>query len=338
MNPLCTGPLDVLRTCLGFWPLEQRLASALISRRWQEAGLLAELWAELDVPAELCGKLPNMFERHGKSVRRLSIATRIPLFEGLPANLFLCRCLEYLNLRGLRGRDLTIGDWDEATMPSLRVLVLEHAPYFLLSRYSHHTGVPAATVPVAWVAKAFPNLHDLSCAYLQIDSPCTMLPHLKSLSFVAVVRDRDKLALWNTANCSVNLEAVAEIAPNLERIEVRYPQPHLGRMSCRPGLSIEDLLWTCRRFCATSLDDISGICKLFPRLHQLDVATLHDDIGAEQEFPGLVDFLGISAEQKPLLLRAGGSASFVSWLRSAVRECRPDVTLEAVGYVAGGKD
>lgn len=354
MNPLNAGPLDVLRACAGFWPLEQRLACEALSRRWLEAVRDAELWSDLEARAAVLAALPAVLARHGHRMRRLAVLGVSTSPAAWVPRLCACDHLMRLELVGLRAADFTrsVDAAGGLLVPSLRSLALEFAPYFILGHYSHHAGLRAATVKLDWVARAFPALEDLACDYLRLcggagskdeeaesaaavvgpsSPPSSLLPRLRALSLVAVVRREEDAqpSLWNTRNCSRDLSAVATALPQLERLGLRDPQLSLVRMCRRPGQSTEELIRMCRRFCATDPEQLRGACRLLPSLRRLEVATLLDvgeADGAEADLAELLGFdrasvaafsSGDSSSSGPLQVYLGGAGGLARRWRAA---------------------
>mmetsp|Transcript_9260 Transcript_9260/g.29433 ORF Transcript_9260/g.29433 Transcript_9260/m.29433 type:complete len:472 (-) Transcript_9260:27-1442(-) len=346
------SPLQALRACggLALWPLEQRLAAKAADRRWREAIDDPELWQELDVPAALAAALPLLLRHHGQFVRRLTAAAHLVIsperrFAGLLPGLAACSRLVYLSLRGLGGPEL-MRCTPPVAVPSLRELVLSYTPYFILSNYSHHTGVPGATVSMDWVALTFPKLEELTCDYLQVGSSPSALPSLRRLSLVAVVRSSEGHWLWGSEGCNRDLPAVARAAGHLERLDWRDPRLHLGRMSWRPSQSAEDLFWLCRRFCALDPALMADARRRLPRLRHLEVATVREDADFDLEALDLAQFLGLggtggaataaaegaSVEELQFRLHLGGlSEDFADRWRAAVRRVGPSLEIEVSG-------
>lgn len=344
---ISSWPLDVLRACLGFWPLRQRVEAECLSRRWQEAAADAALWSDLDL-AEAVDALPTVLGR-GRAARLRRLVLTVNLqgmgLQALLASVATCSQLTRLSLRGLRGLDLMKRD-HAVRLPVLRTLELEYLPYFVLRWYSHSTGLRAATVSAAWVAECCPSLEELVCDYLQVAEPAKgeaadargtrgetegdarllgLRPHarraaaggppgeradrsdpaagvlrpeltkLRCLSFVAVVRVEAEAGVWNDASCCCDLSAVAGFAPGLQRLELRCPRMHLGRVSRRPGQSVDDLAAMCRRFCATSLSSLRHVCGLLPELRELHITALKEGTSEVLKASGdcLATFLGL---------------------------------------------
>mmetsp|Transcript_112838 Transcript_112838/g.324276 ORF Transcript_112838/g.324276 Transcript_112838/m.324276 type:complete len:427 (+) Transcript_112838:74-1354(+) len=318
---ICTWPLDVLRACLSFWPLRQLIEAEALSKRWQEAAADAALWAALEVSASQLYALPVLLGRgRAGRVRRLALASRQPRApEALMEAVSACTLLTELYLRGVRGPEPgPPRPVASVRMPLLKVLMLEYSPYFVLRWYSHNTGARNAAVCGEWLVQTFPSLETLTCDYLQLDRQPTIagslgeaavqelppaggavlpaLRGLRRLSFVAVVRnDGEEVGSWNSATCCLNLAALASFAPALECLEIRCPRLNLGRVSRRPGQSTEDLVWMCRRFCATNLPQLRGICTILPGLRELSIATLKEGVNEALTAHGgcLATFLGI---------------------------------------------
>merc|ERR1712228_881076 len=135
MGPLCRGSLDVFRTCVSFWPLQQRLHCAELSRQWRDAARDEQTWAELDVPVELQGILAPLLDRHRGHVRRLRAFTRTWRFKGIPKELWQCAKLCHLALHDLAGSSHLKSEHG-LELPSLVTLELTFAPYFTLNDYS----------------------------------------------------------------------------------------------------------------------------------------------------------------------------------------------------------
>lgn len=370
MLPWSSAPPDVLRAVLGFWPLPWRLAAEVLSRRWLEVAASASLWEDVEVPPELIGRLPALLWRHGHAMKRLTVIFRPGQPSVLTSAFSCCVQLTHLHLRSLRALRAETSNADDATtrkstasealgdtvempaataevlrVPSLRSLVLEHLPYFVLHWFSHHTGSSVATVQAHWLAQIFPALEDLTCDYLLVcreGSGLARLPSLRRLAFAAVVADGGKTGSsrsWNTAGCSCDLKAVAQAAPDLEMLQVRSPRFNSSRMSCGPGQSVEDMPLVCRWFCAVCLADLRGVGSLFPSLRRLDVDMLRDLDDQEREAveaDGLADFLGLlpqgtqQVKRPPLLVRVSGATAAFSSVRAAAAKCTEHVTLEVL--------
>lgn len=358
MSPLGPGSLDLLRCYLAFLPMDQRLEAATISRRWHEATQVHELWRELEVPSELADLVPVLLGLHGAKLHRLGVALHQQHAGRLYDRLGACTSLRELTLQGLRGSEHSSM---EASVPTLRQLRLEHEPYFLLGRYRHHSGVGVATVSLAWVARAFPNLEELTCDYLLVrpapaadaegaetdadadtdagagaeagaspaasDEP-RAAPSVswRHLSMVAVVPATQGV-LWSSCNAAGDLAALGSAAPHLQHLEVRCPRLHLGRMTRRPGQTAEDIARACRGFCATGLAQVSGICRMFPSLTRLEVETLKEDPCVNLEDPDLATFFEVGDGR--LLLRAGGQASFLERLQAVAGRSEERLLFEA---------
>lgn len=338
-------PLQALRSCggLALWPLEQRLEAKAVARRWREAVDDPELWIDLDVPASLAAALPTLLRHYGRYVRRLSAGAQLGAppeqrFPGLLPGLALCGRLVSISLRGLGGPEFCRSA-PPVAVSSLRVLALSYTPYFILSNYSHHTGVPGATVSMDWVVATFPKLEELTCEYLQVGEAPSPLPSLRRLSLVAVVRNSEAHALWGSEGCCRDLVALARAASCLEHLEWRDPRLHLGRMSWRPSQSAEDLCWLCRRFCALDPALLAGARRLLPRLTSLEVATVREEADFDLEPLDLAQFLGLrgagSCDSAPavgepaLRLRLGGLAQeFATRWRAAAQRVGPLLDLE----------
>jgi len=313
---------EVLSTCASFWPLNQRLAAGSISKRWHEALAVPEAWEVVVVPPDMIGSLSKLLQRFGRLVRRLRLsipaasyyADRLQHLPVMLAEVSKCPRLEYLAVHGLKGQEgLLAGTWTACS--TLRALELHSLPYFSLSGYNHHTGVRVATTSASWIQETFPHIDELVCEYLEIGD--VTFKRLKKLSLVAIVQCVEKGGQWNSAGCSRHLPRIAAAAPDLECLVLREPKVHLGRMSRRPGQTVSDLVQMCRRFCATQVDTLRGIARMFPHLRVLEVDTLQED-GPDGEIhgTGVDEFLGLDSRSgRALTVRLGdGSPGAAEWL------------------------
>mmetsp|Transcript_40488 Transcript_40488/g.90813 ORF Transcript_40488/g.90813 Transcript_40488/m.90813 type:complete len:432 (-) Transcript_40488:4-1299(-) len=316
---------EVLSTCASFWALDQRLAAGSISKRWHEALAVPEAWEVVEVPPDMMVALSKLLRRFGRYVRRLRLAMPAGSYcadklQHLPAELAevsKCPRLEYLALRGLKGQEgFLAGTSGWSACNTLRVLELHSLPYFSLSGYNHHTGVRVATTSAAWIQETFPHIDELVCEYLELGD--VTFKSLKKLSLVAIVQCMEKGGQWNSTGCSRHLPRIAAAAPDLECLVLREPKVHLGRMSRRPGQTVADLVQMCRRFCATQVETLRGIARIFTCLRVLEVDTVQED-GPDGEIHamGLDEFLGVD-RRRHLTVRLGdGSPGSAEWLETA---------------------
>ncbi|CAJ1430848.1 unnamed protein product, partial [Effrenium voratum] len=150
---------------------------------------------------------------------------------------------------------------------------------------------------------------------------------LRELSLVAVVKGVG--STWNSPHCRCDLPALALLAPNLQKLQVRSPNIALGRMSRRPGQRIEGLIKVSRHFCSTGLRELLGAGYQFPKLRELQVEVLKDDTGQAWDSQGSVLSLpkaqtrtshlalALAVHDRPFRLSVGASCTLAEKLRSA---------------------
>jgi len=325
MNPLSTGPLDVLRALAAFWDLEYLLICETLSRRWHDAMQDPSLWAELDIPSRLCSIVGQLLARHGKWVCRLTVA--YPLcHNGLRSNSFMRCCSKF-------------------SVTSLRKLEIQYASYFILNPYSHQTGARLARLRLAWVLEHFPDVQSLSCDYLELDHRGPPPEAFHHLAFVALVREEEEQEelQWNTRSCGYDFSALSTALPHLKSLEIKHPRLSLGRISRREGMTTEDLQWQCRRFCAVDLEQLSGICVHFQSLQSLEIATVCSSDSFLLEGSGLVEHLTVLSRSGERIrssctgldLRMGVGASHASHWRSLASRSLPTIKIEIVSVPDG---
>lgn len=332
---------DLVRVCVAWLHWEARVGWEAVCLSWQRALGDQSLWADLCVAPGSLGSLLAVLWRHGEHVESMDIdvaGAAAAHLRHLAAALGHCSSLRRLVLRGLSGqsfRNAELRRYDSrapaSVLPSLRRLEVEYQPYFVLNRLDHDTGVSSASLSARLLARSFPQLEELTCDYLWLGGPGysgrpPVLHHLRSFSLVALAVGEQE-AQWSSQHCRRDFLTLAAIAPRLATLCFRDPRLNVNRCSFRWGLSgVEDLVQSCREFCAPDIHQLAGACRHLPHLRRLQVETL-----SESSTPltvNLAAHLGVSDGSFVLQLGVNGDAAAL-W-QAARACCGPHLAIEVL--------